>query len=71
MVDERLRCRSSRSGSFASVIGGAPAAVLFTRDVDNRTGNDQRVKELEALTGAGDFVNPRRPVPGTRGGFSA
>jgi acetyl-CoA carboxylase carboxyltransferase component len=36
-------------GSFASVIGGAPAAaVVFTRDVNTRTGNDQRVKELEA-----------------------
>ena len=36
-------------GSFASVIGGAPAAaVVFTRDVNNRTANDQRVKELEA-----------------------
>ena len=35
-------------GSFASVIGGAPAAaVVFTRDVNTRTGNDPRVKELE------------------------
>ncbi len=36
-------------GSFASVIGGAPAAaVVFTRDVNTRTSNDQRLKELEA-----------------------
>ena len=36
-------------GSFASVIGGAPAAaVVFTRDVNTRTSNDQRIKELEA-----------------------
>ncbi len=36
-------------GSYASVIGGAPAAaVVFTRDVNNRTDNDQRVKELQA-----------------------
>jgi acetyl/propionyl-CoA carboxylase alpha subunit/acetyl-CoA carboxylase carboxyltransferase component len=36
-------------GSFASVIGGAPAAaVVFTRDVNTRTANDQRIKELEA-----------------------
>ncbi|MGS0684166.1 ATP-binding protein [Nakamurella sp. GG22] len=36
-------------GSFASVIGGAPAAaVVFTRDVNARTANDQRVKEIEA-----------------------
>ena len=34
-------------GSFASVIGGAPAAaVVFTRDVNTRTANDQRIKEL-------------------------
>ena len=36
-------------GSFASVIGGAPAAaVVFTRDVNTRTANDQRVKQLES-----------------------
>ena len=36
-------------GSFASVIGGAPAAaVVFTRDVNTRTANDQRIKQLEA-----------------------
>ncbi|ACV78548.1 ATP-binding protein [Nakamurella multipartita] len=36
-------------GSYASVIGGAPAAaVVFTRDVNNRTANDARVTELEA-----------------------
>ncbi|GGP86466.1 ATP-binding protein [Saccharothrix coeruleofusca] len=36
-------------GSFASVIGGAPAAaVVFTRDVDTRTANDPRVRKLEA-----------------------
>jgi acetyl-CoA carboxylase carboxyltransferase component len=36
-------------GSFASVIGGAPAAaVVFARDVDGRTKKDARVKEREA-----------------------
>ena len=36
-------------GSYASVIGGAPAAaVVFTRDVNTRTANDSRVTELEA-----------------------
>ena len=36
-------------GSFASVIGGAPAAaVVFTRDVDQRTRADERVTALEA-----------------------
>ena len=36
-------------GSYASVIGGAPAAaVVFSREVDRRTAADPRVKELEA-----------------------
>ncbi|GAA4407366.1 biotin carboxylase N-terminal domain-containing protein [Fodinibacter luteus] len=36
-------------GSFASVIGGAPAAaVVFARDVDQRTASDERVASLEA-----------------------
>ncbi|MGV9715363.1 ATP-binding protein [Rhodococcus sp. GA1] len=36
-------------GSFASVLGGAPAAaVVFTRDVNKRTASDPRVVELEA-----------------------
>ncbi|AKT51910.1 ATP-binding protein [Arsenicicoccus sp. oral taxon 190] len=35
-------------GSYASVIGGAPAAaVVFTRDVDARTAQDPRVVDLE------------------------
>ncbi|SHJ76218.1 Acetyl/propionyl-CoA carboxylase, alpha subunit [Tessaracoccus bendigoensis DSM 12906] len=35
-------------GSFASVIGGAPAAaVVFARDVETRTSNDGRVVALE------------------------
>ncbi|RBM12563.1 fused acetyl/propionyl-CoA carboxylase subunit alpha/methylmalonyl-CoA decarboxylase subunit alpha [Prauserella sp. PE36] len=36
-------------GSFASVIGGAPAAaVVFAGDVNARTAADERVRELEA-----------------------
>ena len=36
-------------GSFASVLGGAPAAaVVFSADVSARTANDPRVRELEA-----------------------
>jgi len=36
-------------GSFASVLGGAPAAaVVFARDVDARTASDPRVTALEA-----------------------
>ena len=35
-------------GSFASVIGGAPAAaVVFAGDVDRRAARDPRVRELE------------------------
>jgi hypothetical protein len=36
-------------GSFASVIGGVPAAaVVFTRDVNARAGKDPRVTQLDA-----------------------
>ncbi|WP_328395812.1 ATP-binding protein [Nocardia sp. NBC_00416] len=36
-------------GSFASVLGGAPAAaVVFAGEVDSRTASDQRVRDLEA-----------------------
>jgi acetyl-CoA carboxylase carboxyltransferase component len=36
-------------GTFASVIGGAPAAaVVFSREVDLRTAADPRIKALEA-----------------------
>jgi acetyl-CoA carboxylase carboxyltransferase component len=39
-------------GSFASVIGGAPAAaVVFSRDVDARTAADPRVTEVEQRLG--------------------
>ncbi|AKU15054.1 carboxyl transferase domain-containing protein [Luteipulveratus mongoliensis] len=47
-------------GSYASVLGGAPAAaVVFARDVDARTADDPRVKELETRLNAssgGDHV---------------
>ena len=40
-------------GSFASVIGGAPAAaVVFAGDVSRRTATDPRVADLEARAGA-------------------
>ncbi|MBR8743053.1 carboxyl transferase domain-containing protein [Nocardiopsis sp. MG754419] len=39
-------------GSFASVLGGAPAAaVVFSGEVDNRTSADPRVKDLETRLG--------------------
>ncbi len=41
-------------GSFASVIGGAPAAaVVFTGEVDARTAADPRVRELERRLAGG------------------
>ncbi|MBR7826668.1 ATP-grasp domain-containing protein [Actinospica sp. MGRD01-02] len=40
-------------GSFASVLGGAPAAaVVFTADVNARTANDPRIRGLEARVAA-------------------
>ncbi|MQY06299.1 D-alanine--D-alanine ligase [Actinomadura sp. RB68] len=40
-------------GSFASVLGGAPAAAaVFARDVDARTAADPRVRDLEARVSA-------------------
>jgi acetyl/propionyl-CoA carboxylase alpha subunit/acetyl-CoA carboxylase carboxyltransferase component len=40
-------------GSFASVIGGAPAAaVVFSAEVDKRTANDDAVRELELAVAA-------------------
>jgi acetyl/propionyl-CoA carboxylase alpha subunit/acetyl-CoA carboxylase carboxyltransferase component len=40
-------------GSFASVLGGAPAAaVVFSSDVNNRTATDPRVTELQAQVAA-------------------
>jgi acetyl/propionyl-CoA carboxylase alpha subunit/acetyl-CoA carboxylase carboxyltransferase component len=49
-------------GSFASVIGGAPAAaVVFSGDVDGRTAADARVRDFEArLHAATDAV--RAPI---------
>ena len=51
-------------GSFASVIGGAPAAaVVFSRDVGARTSADPRIKALEAaLADAGEVERPRLRV---------
>ncbi len=47
MLNDRMEVLAVE-GSFASVIGGAPAAaVVFTRDVDERTGLDPRVRALE------------------------
>ncbi|MBL8144453.1 MAG: ATP-grasp domain-containing protein [Acidobacteria bacterium] len=48
-------------GTFASVIGGAPAAaVVFARDVDQRTRKDARVVTLERELAAADEEGKRR-----------
>ena len=45
-------------GSYASVLGGAPAAaVVFTREVDKRTGADPRVRELETAARGANGVD--------------
>ena len=63
-------------GSFASVLGGAPAAaVVFAGEVAKRTANDPRVTELQARVARGRRAFPggvehpagRGPVVGPRG----
>ncbi len=51
-------------GSYASVIGGAPAAaVVFARDVSSRTSNDPRVVAMEAnLAQAEELIQPQLRV---------
>jgi acetyl-CoA carboxylase carboxyltransferase component len=46
-LNERMQVLAVE-GSYASVIGGAPAAaVVFTRDVDKRTAADPRLRQLQ------------------------
>ena len=48
-------------GSYASVIGGAPAAaVVFTREVDRRTAADPRVRALDEALASADPVEQGR-----------
>ena len=48
-------------GSFASVIGGAPAAaVVFSRDVASRTSADPRIAAMEAASAEADDVGRLR-----------
>jgi acetyl/propionyl-CoA carboxylase alpha subunit/acetyl-CoA carboxylase carboxyltransferase component len=51
-------------GSFASVIGGAPAAaVVFSRDIATRTSEDPRIKAMEAALAQSQEVDrPRMRV---------
>ncbi|GAA1395217.1 biotin carboxylase N-terminal domain-containing protein [Pseudonocardia kongjuensis] len=53
------------TGSYASVLGGAPAAaVVFASEVNDRTAKDERITGLEAriaeATGAGDEAEAAR-----------
>ncbi len=51
-LNENLR-PSALTGSFASVIGGAPAAsVVFTREVRGRVAADPRITQLRRETGS-------------------
>ncbi|MCX6551713.1 MAG: fused acetyl/propionyl-CoA carboxylase subunit alpha/methylmalonyl-CoA decarboxylase subunit alpha, partial [Acidobacteria bacterium] len=60
VLNENLEV-TALEGSFASVIGGAPAAaVVFARDVDGRTKKDPRVQASEAALRAG--TEAERPV---------
>ncbi|MDN5790742.1 MAG: fused acetyl/propionyl-CoA carboxylase subunit alpha/methylmalonyl-CoA decarboxylase subunit alpha, partial [Micrococcales bacterium] len=48
-------------GSFASVIGGAPAAaVVFSRDVDARTAADPQVRDLAVRVDAAEGIERAR-----------
>jgi acetyl-CoA carboxylase carboxyltransferase component len=48
-------------GSYASVIGGAPAAaVVFSGEVNARTAKDPRIRELEAAAAAAGGVERAR-----------
>jgi acetyl-CoA carboxylase carboxyltransferase component len=48
-------------GSFASVMGGAPAAaVVFSRDVATRTSEDPRIVAMEAALAEADEVERPR-----------
>jgi acetyl-CoA carboxylase carboxyltransferase component len=59
-LNERIEA-AALEGSFASVIGGAPAAaVVFTREVDGRTAKDERVRALEQEVAAAPAADKPR-----------
>ena len=59
-------------GSYASVIGGAPAAaVVFVREVKARTERDPRVMELRDSLAAGDTDGLRARLHETYEGVRA
>jgi len=54
-------------GSYASVIGGAPAAgVVFVKEVENRTDHDPRVTALRERLAAGGEDGLRAQLRETR-----
>ncbi|MBK6847071.1 MAG: carbamoyl-phosphate synthase subunit L [Proteobacteria bacterium] len=59
-LNERIEV-AALQGTHASVIGGAPAAaVVFSRDVEKRTRDDARVRELERQCRAAEGVEKVR-----------
>ena len=58
---------SALDGSYASVIGGAPAAaVVFSREVDRRTRTDHRIARLEDLIADADGGGERQRLRAER-----
>jgi acetyl/propionyl-CoA carboxylase alpha subunit/acetyl-CoA carboxylase carboxyltransferase component len=65
-LNERLEI-AAVEGSYASVIGGAPAAgVVFVREVEARTDRDPRVVALRERLAAGDAAGARAALAETR-----
>ncbi|MGZ8753252.1 MAG: carboxyl transferase domain-containing protein, partial [Acidimicrobiia bacterium] len=58
-LNERVEI-AAVEGSYASVIGGAPAAaVVFAREVDGRTAKDARVVAMKERLATGKDADPR------------
>jgi acetyl-CoA carboxylase carboxyltransferase component len=60
MLNEQLQV-AALEGTFASVIGGAPAAaVVFSGEVEARTGKDPRLQSLAEAMATADSAEKRR-----------
>ena len=60
VLNENLEV-AALEGTYASVIGGAPAAaVVFTREVENRTRNDARLRALGVEASRAEGTDERR-----------
>ncbi len=66
VLNENLEA-AALEGSYASVIGGAPAAaVVFSRDVDGRTRKDPRVRQIDAALAAAATDEERAALRASR-----